>query len=514
MGRIRSERISLPLWWRLILYTIGFILFALQLAIFFFSIIFYNDKTIYLGWTYFLSLAIGVISCLFVIRRNMNANYKLIWCILFLIFPIPFSTLYFINSICVKASKYSYKKHQYQLPALSDFDTLEELKTKDLRAYNMVKSLKRSEPLALYKNIDVTYFKDALDKHKDMLEELKNAKKYIYMEYFIISAGKLMDELYKVLKEKGEEGIEIKIIYDDLGSKGFLNRKLIKSLKKIPNCSVESYARVALNLLVNYRDHRKICIIDGYISYTGGDNLADEYIHKKERFGFWRDSCMKYYGRCIFSFTLFFSEMWYSSTKKVLKFIKRENEYKKYNENEFVVPFGDGPLYTSHTAYDLFISMISQATSSIYISTPYFIIDSAIIDLLAIKIRSGIDVKILMPKIPDKKIPFYMGRANYRELLTAGGGVYEYTPGFNHSKAVIIDNKYAFIGTINIDYRSLFLHYECGALVANSKEINKMSLDFNDAINESEKIEYDKWRKRPFIQKIIAFIANIFAPMF
>lgn len=513
MGRIRSERISLPLWWRLILYTIGFILFALQLAIFFFSIFFYNDKTIYLGWTYFLSLAIGVISCLFVIRRNMNANYKLIWCILFLIFPIPFSTLYFINSICVKASKYSYKKHQYQLPALSDSDTLEELKTKDLRAYNMVKSLKRSEPLALYKNIDVTYFKDALDKHKDMLEELKNAKKYIYMEYFIISAGKLMDELYKVLKEKGEEGIEIKIIYDDLGSKGFLNRKLIKALKKIPNCSVESYARVALNLLVNYRDHRKICIIDGYISYTGGDNLADEYIHLKERFGYWRDTSVKFKGDIAISYTNMFLSTWCRIRKEKLKEIKEMTSYKGI-DNGYILPIWDGPTNGDTPGYDMVCQLIESAKKYIYISTPYFVIDDALISLIVRKIKSGVDVKILMPHHPDKKTAFYMGRLNYRDIYNAGGKIYEYEKGFNHAKNIIVDDKYAFSGTINMDYRSLFLHYECGALLINNDEILKMKEDFLNQLDISILFDYKNWNRKKWYQKVIGYIFSLFAPMF
>ena len=511
-----NERITLPAWKRLVMVLFAIIIFGVQVSVIVFLFFYYQEISKRFQQVYLVFEVIGALYVLYIIRKPINTSYKLTWSILILIFPIFFCILYSVNSTSRRLSKRKRTKIHKNVELTEVESNIEELKEIDEESYRMARILAIDTYAPCYSDSKVEYFSDISLKFEDMLKEIRNAREYIFIETFIISKGFLWDKLYEELYKKGLEGVQIRILYDDIGSRGSLTKPLVKKISTIPNCEIASFEPLGLNvnLTANYRDHRKITIIDGNVCYCGGDNLADEYIHKKERFGFWRDSCMKYYGRCIFSFTLFFSEMWYSSTKKVLKFTKRENEYKNYNENEFVVPFGDGPLYTSHTAYDLFISMISQATSSIYISTPYFIIDSAIIDLLAIKIRSGIDVKILMPKIPDKKIPFYMGRANYRELLKAGGGVYEYTPGFNHSKAIIIDNKYAFIGTINVDYRSLFLHYECGALVANSKEINKMTIDFNDAINESEKIEYDKWRKRPFIQKIIAFIANIFAPMF
>ena len=326
-----------------------------------------------------------------------------------------------------------------------------------------------------------------------------------------------MDMLYPVLEQKGKEGVKIRILYDDIGSRGRVNRKLIRKLLQIDNCIINNYQPLGLNLnfLVNYRDHRKIYIIDGKIAYCGGDNLADEYVHFKERFGYWRDNCGKFQGKIVKSFLNMFAEMWYTSTKQILdkEFFDVKDDIFLDNKG-YMIAFGDGPSNNANPAYDLFQSMICSATKYVYISTPYFIIDDVMISTIALKAKSGVDVCILTPKIPDKKSVFYMSRENYRDILKAGGRVYEYTPGFNHAKNIIVDDKKAFIGTINMDYRSLFLHYECGALILDDPEIIKMKQDFEKAILESEEVDYIKWKKRPWYQRLSAFILNLFAPLF
>lgn len=510
-----SERISLPIWKKIIILLISFILFVIQvfLILLAFDVILTYTGT-QIKWLYFLTLGIGFAYALYIIHKPISPNYKLTWCCLILSFPLIFCPLYTLNSSSRRLSKRKISKIHKAVAKIKYDDALADLDQIDSDAANLARIIQHQGFAPIYKDTKYTFFENCTDKFYDLLEEVKKAEKYIYIEYFIIGQGYLMDTLIPILEEKGSNGVEIKIIYDDIGSKGAMKNKLLKRLSSIKNCKIVNYQPLGLNfnLLVNYRDHRKIFIIDGRVAYCGGDNLADEYINKKQRFGYWRDNCAKLEGDAVKSFILMFCEMWYMSTKEVIKDIflpEFDQQYEGY-----VLPFADGPLNNSNPAYDLFQALISTAKDYLYISTPYFVIDDATINLIALKAKSGVDVKILMPKIPDKKSVFYMGRGNYREILKAGGKIYEYIPGFNHAKNIVVDGKYAFIGTANMDYRSLFLHYECGTYVALNPEIDKMKLDFEKAILESELIDYDKWKKRPWYQKLIAYILNIFAPLF
>ena len=348
-----------------------------------------------------------------------------------------------------------------------------------------------------------------------MLNTIKNAKKYVFLEYFILSDGVLLEELISVLAELGNKGIEIKIIYDDIGSKRALSSKTINRLIDIPNLKLAVYEPLGLNInpAVNYRDHRKICIVDGLYAYCGGDNLADEYIHLKKRFGFWRDNALFYDGEAVFSFIAMFLNMWYSSTKEKIDVVKYIPKYEAKETTGFVIPFSDGPDCDKHVAYDVFLSLITSATKTLYISTPYFIIDDEMINAICLAKKSGVDVKLLVPKIPDKKTVFMLTRAHYKKLLYNGIEIYEYIPGFNHAKNIIVDDKYAFCGTINMDYRSLFLHYECGSVISLNAEVKEMSKDFLAACAVSDNYTLDEWNDRNIFGKFFAFLLRIFAPM-
>ncbi len=511
----QNERMSLPIWKKILLLLFSLIFFILQviimLMVFDFSI---NYTASSIKWIYFLTLGIGLCYVLYILYKPISVHYKLTWCILILMFPLPFCALYTLNSSSRRLSKRKKRKIHEAITHIKVTDKLEKLKEEDPVAANLVSVVQHSTLAPVWDNNKVVFFKDCYQKFEDMLEEVKKAKEFIYIEYFIIAKGYLTDKLIPVLQQKGQEGIEIKILYDDIGSKSVMHRGLLKKLSSIPNCKINNYQPLGLNInfLVNYRDHRKILIIDGAIAYCGGDNLADEYIHKKERFGYWRDNCAKYTGAVVSSFVFMFKEMWYTSTKEI---ISKKEVPLNFNLNEpgFVMAFGDGPLQNANVSYDLFQSLISSAKKYIYISTPYFVIDDAMIDTIALKAKSGVDVRILMPSIPDKKSVFYMGRANYYDILKAGGKIYEYTPGFNHAKNIIVDDSYAFIGTVNMDYRSLFLHYECGALIIHNPQILEMKKDFEEAVLLSENIEFEKWKKRPWYQKVVAFILNLLAPM-
>ena len=516
-----NERRNVPLWKKLFAILISLILFSIQLALLIALFYFYGNLTtaVYqglLGIIYLSSLGVGFIFILFIIARPISANYKITWSVVILLAPIPFCTLYILNSMTRASSN---KKRKKIADALNKVSLPEgTLIPEDDIANMLVHNLQTNTYAPLCKKNKVTFYNDALLKHQAMIESLKKAKKFILLEYFIISEGKCFDDLYSVLKDRGEAGVRIYILFDDVGSKMILSKRLSHKLSSIPNLTINNFDPLTFNFspLVNYRDHRKICVIDGAVVYTGGDNLSDEYIHASERFGFWRDNACRFEGDVAKTFVNLFSETWYISTSQIIKPTVLETTESQKDEtlNNYVVGFGDGPTIPNDVAYKLFFNMISSAKKYAYISTPYFIIDDAMTSLIALQAENGVDVRILVPGIPDKKTVFYITKSHYKKLLKSGVKIYEFTPGFNHAKNIIIDDKYSFVGTVNMDYRSMFLHYECGALIINDSSVKTMREDFIDALNKSKEITNDEWNKRPLYQKIVAFILNIFAPFF
>lgn len=508
----QNERRSLPIWKKIFTVVLTLIVFALQISLFalMFQINFSNQFNILL---YLAIEGVGLILVLHIIHKPILTSYKLTWSILILILPLPFSLFYALNSSSRRLPRRKQRKINAELEKYNIGNgVIDELALLDSKAVRYAKVLN----YPVYKDTIYTFLSDGRVKFDDLFIELKRAKKFIFIETFILSDGYILSQLLPILEQKGEEGIEIKIIYDDLGSKATLKNKTIKRITNIPNCQITNYNPLGLNInpAFNYRDHRKITIIDGRIAYCGGDNYADEYAHLKNRFGFWRDNCGKYEGEAVSSFTAMFIEMWYMSTKTILKL---ENYYKKSEisrNSSFVIPFGDGPSSPTQYSYDVFRALITSADKTLYISTPYLVIDNGILESIVLAAKSGVDVRILMPGIPDKKTAFYLARSHYRDILNAGGKIYEYTKGFNHAKNIIVDNKYAFIGTVNMDYRSMFLHYECGAVVLLDDEIHRMQEDYLKACEESHQITYEEWKKRPWWQRVISYFLYLFAPLF
>lgn len=504
--------------------TIFFVIISLGLQLLlFYELLFGTSLYINQIWfqvIYVIIYIIGIITVAKLYNKNVNSSYKLTWTFLILVLPL-FGTICYLlyaNGRSMPRRK-STKIRAYLLNRIPKTKTKEDIKDSDPIGYNLLKGLEKSTGLSCYKNTETIFFADAYEKHQRMMEDLKSAQKYIFIEFFIVSDGELLNEVYDVLKEKGEQGIPIYFIYDDVGSKFSFKRKTLKKFIAIPNFQICTYAPFGQNMnpAINYRDHRKIVVIDGKIAYCGGDNLADEYIHKKERFGYWRDNALRLYGEAVKGFTYLFLEMWYMSSKEILPIDDFVYDFDSdpfvKKDDCIVMPFGDGPTYSSNPAYNLFISLISSAQKSIKISTPYFAIDNEFINALARASKNGVEVSILVPGIPDKKSVFYITRSNYGRVLESGGKIYEFSPGFNHAKNIIIDDKYAFIGTTNTDYRSFFLHFECGTFLLNDPSIEKMSKDFDDTIKKSQEILFLQWLDRPIHQKIIELLLTFFSPL-
>ena len=511
----QNERMTTPFFKKVLIFILSLILIALQGLFFYY--IFYSirsDKNIKYVYSFF-----DIISAILALRlmsKDINIGYKLTWLFFILVFPLMGTVIYLIYADGRSLPK---KKQAIITEYLAESEVstnyLIELKNEDRDAYKLAKILFTDTNLPVLKHNNIVFYKDGISKHNALLDALKTAKKYIFLEYFIIFDGEVLDDVISILEEKGKAGIEIKFLYDSVGSAGLrLSKKTIKKLVSIPNLVLVDYnpLGVNFNFVVNYRDHRKIVVIDGITAFVGGDNLADEYVNKYNRFGYWRDNAIQVNGEAVRNFITLFAEMWYMSCKQKLNINKYDIAVSFTRSINYILPFGDGPSHKEHCTYDLYMSMFAIARDTLYISTPYFIIDSDFIDAIARSKKRGVDVIMLTPKTPDKKLVFQVTRSNYIKLLSVGVKIYEYSPGFNHAKNVIVDGKYAYVGTSNMDYRSLFLHFECGALLLNCKVIDIIEQDFLNSVKDSEQFTLNDYKKIPWWQKLFGFFAKIINP--
>ena len=490
---------------------ISLITLGLQFAFYYF--LFFTVRNLW--YVQLASLVLAGIFVIYIYQKKVNSSYKLSWTIFLLLFPFFGVVLYLLfgsgYAIPRRKAQKVFEKYKGNIPQ-NDVHT--KLQSEDARGGMIAENLRLSTRLPLYQNTQIKYFSSAKLKHESLLEDLRQAKEYVYIEYFIISDGYVLESVLEILEQKGKEGVKIKFLYDDIGSKKALKRKTKKRIAKIKNlelCVFEPLG-VIINPRINYRDHRKIVVIDGKIGYVGGDNLADEYVGRLIKYGKWRDNAIRLYGDAVYSLELLFAETWYLSCKERIS-LKTFVPSEKVESDGYVMPYGDGPTNVKASSYHLFESMFSSAQKYLYISTPYFIIDSAFVDQICQSARCGVDVRLIVPHIPDKKLVFAMTRGHYGELIKAGVKVYEYLPGFNHAKNVIVDDKYAFIGTVNCDYRSLMLHFENGVYLANNSTIPSMKEDFIKATQESKLISYDEWKSRSFFTKVTELILSFIAPL-
>jgi cardiolipin synthase len=460
---------------------------------------------------------IGIICVFLNYKKPINSGYKLSWTIFILLCPILGTVSYLLfGNGRVLSKKKRLKLNNY----LNSY----EIKTKEIQNLEIekpnfsliVKALRKDSGFPLYKNTKLEFFNDAYLKHTDMLEKLRGAKKFIFMEFFIFGKGKIMEDIIPILEEKGKEGVEIKIIADDIGSIFNRDKTIFARLQAIKTLSFKAWEPLGLNInpKINYRDHRKIVIIDGQYAYTGGDNIADEYVHYIDRFGYWRDTAIRVEGEAVLSFIAMFISMWYMCTNQKLEFEKyskciSRNTY----SNSYVIPFGDGPMNKNDPLYHLFLNMINSATKSILISTPYFIIDNTITNAICEKAKQGVEVKILIPGNYDKYIAYTLTKTHVGYLIPHGVKVF-YFKGFNHAKEIIIDNKYSFIGTANMDYRSLILHFEDGVFFSDTYAVNQMYVDFENVCSKSTPMDYEKFRKRNIFVRLFEFMIQVISPLF
>ena len=475
----------------------------------------------YSSWitTAFTALSIAIV--LYIIGKDDNSAYKIGWIVLIMTLPL-FGGLLYLFLGDKKPSRNMRRKLNAQHDVFKD-TLIQEGELQDRlgkihgRAAGTFQYVRRVSDFPAYENTDVTYYPSGEEMFVDMLEELRQAKHFIFLEYFIIHDGRMWREILQVLEEKVKEGVDVRLIYDDMGCVTTLPHRYYKELqKKGIKCAAFNPVRPVLNIILNNRDHRKILVIDGHTGFTGGINLADEYINEDVRFGHWKDTGVMLHGEGVWNLTVMFLQMWavITHTRSHLPaygpYIYHPEEF----ENDgFVQPYGDSPLDNEIVGENVYLNIINQAKRYVYICTPYLIIDNEMMTALCLASKKGVDVRIVTPGIPDKKMVFLLTQSYYEQLLEAGVRIFEYTPGFIHSKSFVCDDEIASVGTINLDYRSLYLHFECAVWMYRSRAVMQVKEDMEDTFPKCREICMKFCRSRNIFVRMAQSILRLFAPM-
>ncbi len=458
---------------------------------------------------------LSVIIVLSIVKNSKRLSSDLPWIIIIMLFPIIGSLLYVIigrnihRSKLLKSINENISNSEKYL--IQDKKILEEINTKN---YTDLKYIANFAKFPVTKNNIVKYYPLGDDVFPVMLEELKKAKKFIFIEYFIINKGTMWNQILDILKQKAQDNVEVRVIYDDLGSLMLLPSDYPEYLKKFNiKCLPFNKLKPFAGVIMNNRDHRKMMIIDGQTVFSGGINIADEYININSAYGHWKDNGIMVKGEAVWNFTVMFLTMWNSFQKEDQDYFKYKHEFKKLsNTKGYVAPYGESPLDDEIVGEDIYLNIIDNAKKYVYIYTPYLIIDTDMINALSRASKKGVDVRLIVPGIPDKKTVYTLTSSYFEPLIAGGVKIYKYTPGFVHSKVFVSDDEVATVGTINLDYRSLYLHFECGVYLKEVEAIKDIVKDLKETLEKCEEVTKEKVKCR-FLKKLWYAILRLFAPL-
>lgn len=503
---------------RLLMSKYGFSIAIILIELFLvFGIILYMSQIAPIIWVTLVFL-ISVATVIAIVNRSMSPESKVTWLIVTFV-PVFGPLLYLMFG-----ERRLSKKELKQLQELNSIAFHEnngrqlhlQLQETDKSAYGIINALLHMDSNAeVYDHTDSQFFANGEEMWQQMLEDLKRAERFIFLEYYIVDEGLMWDSILEVLEEKAAQGVEVKMLYDDIGCMVTLPGDYTVHLRS-KGIDAHKFNKVIPRMTVAYnnRDHRKILVIDGQISYTGGINLADEYINHIERFGHWKDSGIRIDGPATQAFTRLFLMNWYINRGEISDF----DQYHLENQTRFgsglCIPYGSGPkpIYKTKVGKIVYQNLINQAEDFVYITTPYLIIDYDLTEDIKNAAMRGVDVRIVTPFVPDKKLIQLITRGAYPDLLSAGVRIFEYTPGFIHSKQMIVDDRFAAVGTINLDYRSLVHHYENAVLLYKTESIADIRKDFEDIFEVSQEIFSDTINLT-WYQMMIKEVTQLFAPM-
>ncbi len=502
------------------------LILLIELVLLFVLIYFLSSRDLSVSFYVYIAIEVlSIILMIYIMNRNGNVAYKLVW--VFFVGAVPF--VGFFCYLLFGNKKISKRQTKKMLPIYMNLkEVVYDTKALDyIKEYNpdigrIIQYLYHKGGNPPFGDTDATYFPLGDLAWPKILEELQKAKHYIFIEYFIIAYGKFWDSVLSILKEKAIDGLDIRIIYDDFGSIQTLPADFELKMKKLGiKCIAYNKFKPLLDVRMNNRDHRKLLIIDGHTGFTGGINIADEYVNLKVRFGHWKDNAIILKGEAVWGLTASFLALWdYIANNNELSDY-RKFKYEVYadelgyipHSKGFVQPYTDFPFSEENVSQTIYIDILMRAQNYVYITTPYLILSTELLFALTTSAKQGIRVVILTPHIPDKKLVFSVTRSNYAELIKAGVEIYEYTPGFVHSKMFISDDKLAVIGTANLDYRSLFLHMENGVLLYEKACINDMKKDFEASLKESQRWTLKTIKKVSIFKRMWWAFLSLFAPL-
>ena len=504
---------------KVLLHRVIFISFSIlvQLVVLIGSILIFNDYFIYF---YGISMLISIVSVLLIINSKSNPAYKIAWIIPILLFPI-FGGLFYIFFGRNKLSKKEKCRMMFIADRMKESlkpqeDILDEIKSKNEDAANQSKYIQNYADSPVYKNTTTKYFSIGETKFEKLKEELKKAKDFIFLEYFIIEEGVMWNSILDILVEKAYEGVDVRVIYDDIGCMLTLPYKYDKKLEKLGiKCAIFNPLVPKLSPMLNNRDHRKIAIIDGHTGFTGGINLADEYINKFNKYGHWKDTAIMIKGDAVWNMTVMFLSMWgyiRGIDEDFTKF-KKDIPVDNNNGQGYVQPFADNPLDDETVGETVYLNIINKAKKYVYITTPYLIIGNEMITALSSAAKCGVDVRIITPYCGDKWFVHEVTRSYYKVLIENGVKIYEYMPGFIHSKTYVADDEYGVVGTINMDYRSLYLHFECGVWMYNDDSIGDMKYDYFNTLKMCRQITVKDVKDIKWYKRLVSLVLRLFAPL-
>ena len=471
----------------------------------------------YFNYVKIVQLVLQGIMVIYLINTEMDSSAKLTWMFLMMFVPFPAMVLFlFYQKDIVRQG---WKKRLKDLiketrgKISQDPFTLIEDDVIDSGLDSLCRYLNRSGRFPVYSDTKVTFFPLGDDKFPAMLEQLKKAEKFIFMEYFIIDEGYMWGSILKVLSDKVKEGVDVRVMYDGMCEVNLLTADYPHRMAKLGiKCKPYTPITPFLTTQYNYRDHRKILVIDGQVAFNGGVNLADEYINQKERFGHWKDTAIMLEGKAVQSFTLMFLQMWNldENNPQWEEFLAPA---KPVPSNGFVMPYGDCPLFKEKVGESVYIDILYRAKSYVHIMTPYLILDNELEAALKFAAERGVDVKIILPGIPDKKAAYSLAKSHYSSLIRSGVEIYEYTPGFVHAKVFVSDDEKAVVGTINLDYRSLYHHFECATYLYKVDCISEIKADYKETLKKCKQVTPETIKEEKFSYKALGTLLKVIAPL-
>ena len=491
------------------------ILLLLQIGFLMLAVMSLGERFVFI---YIALIVLDIILAIYITNKNDPISYRVSWIIIISIFPLLGGVSYLFIKLTQQFPKSLDMRNQKQSRELlvQDDEVMGELALSCPDSLNLARYVTQHGLYPVYRNVHAEYFQLGEMQFDRLISELENAKHFIFLEFFIISKGYMFDVMSDLLIRKAKEGVDVRLMYDGIGT-GMLNS--VKPFRILHEggvqCKVFNPFRPMISSVQNNRDHRKIVIIDGHTAFNGGTNLADEYINRRERFGHWKDTAIMIRGQAVWNYTVMFLQLWAKAeSSEMLKFRPvLPGILASAGADGFVQPFSDSPLDEEPVGKRIYLELINNAREYVCITTPYLILDEEMTNALGFAAKKGVDVRIITPHIPDKWYVHMIAWNNYAALTAMGVRIYEYTPGFIHAKTCVADGRTAVVGTINFDYRSFYLHFECGSLLYDCSVINDIVSDFEKTVAVSQPVTAEDCAKRPVFRKVAGAVLNMFAPL-